>query len=162
MNGINRLFWTTSSEVDVDYFKIEKSSDTKSWQEIGIVKASNLLTGKSYSFDDYTMRSPILFYRLKIIDLDGSYEYSDIIYLRNDNPELEINISPNPTSGLLNLSNVSGVEIKNLIIINSNNQIVQNLKNISNQIDISNIKSGIYTFRIETNKGWLNKRIIKI
>lgn len=83
-----RLQWTTSSEIDFDYYSVEKSEDGLNFSEIGKIAGkggANTLT--SYEFQDsHYNRS--CYYRLKSIDLDGKYEYSGILSIqRTDNDQ---------------------------------------------------------------------------
>jgi hypothetical protein len=95
------LQWTTASEQNASYFSIEKSEDAIHFAEIGMVKAqgnsSNLL---SYGYPDRHFNG-ISYYRLKMIDKEGSYKYSGVIALTkeeyarlissSDKGELQIN-----------------------------------------------------------------------
>jgi hypothetical protein len=78
------LQWTTASEQNASYFSVEKSDDAIHFAEIGMVNAqgtsSNLLT---YGYEDKHFNGTS-YYRLKMIDKDGSYKYSGIIALTKD------------------------------------------------------------------------------
>lgn len=77
------LRWTTSSEVNSSHFDIEKSKDGFFFEKIGEVRASgNSNVPLDYNFTDkvniYTQTSFTYYYRLKMVDLDGASEYSDV------------------------------------------------------------------------------------
>lgn len=73
------LSWKTTHEVQTDYFEIEKSMDGTSFQKIGSVKAINSAsTISSYSFLDMSPASPINYYRIRFVDIDGSSTYSSV------------------------------------------------------------------------------------
>jgi hypothetical protein len=78
------LRWSTASEKNSSYFSIEKSNDGINFSEIGTVNArgfsSNLVT---YGYEDRQFYSTS-YYRLKMVDIDGSYEYSRIAVLEKD------------------------------------------------------------------------------
>ena len=109
-NGIE-LQWKTATEINNYGFNIERSSvtpneverqsSTASWQKIGFVKGSgNSNSPKSYSFTDKTVSSGVKYsYRLKQIDYNGNYIYSNHVYisanLKPDNYILRQNY-PNP------------------------------------------------------------------
>ena len=82
IQGNRVLFWKTSYEQNSDYFELERSSDKLTFFPIGQISASNQSQEeKSYSFVDnepLSQASDILYYRLKSVDLDGSYTYSEI------------------------------------------------------------------------------------
>jgi hypothetical protein len=81
----NMLTWATSSETDNKAFEIEKSVDGVTFTKIGKVKGSGSVTEvKSYRFLDVSATQGQNFYRLKQIDLDGSFHLSDIIAVNKE------------------------------------------------------------------------------
>lgn len=76
-----RLDWKTSTEISSDYFGVERSADGLSWEQIHRVSSAvNSNTDISYSYVDAEVQSnPTIYYRLKLTDLDGTYEYSDVL-----------------------------------------------------------------------------------
>jgi hypothetical protein len=73
--------WTTSQEKNASHFTIERSADGVEFTDAGIFfTEGNFETARSYSFKDpkSTRAKGILYYRLKMVDLDGKYEYSKI------------------------------------------------------------------------------------
>ncbi|MCS7054030.1 MAG: S8 family serine peptidase, partial [Ignavibacterium sp.] len=93
-----QLNWVTATEVNSFLFEIEKMVG-KDWTKIGQVYASgNSNSPKYYSFVDKSLNNGLIFYRLKMIDIDGSFTYSNISELNIDLPykfTLEQNY-PNP------------------------------------------------------------------
>lgn len=75
-----RLHWTTSSERNAAIFEIERSSDGVQYSKIGEVPAvGNSSKPNTYSYLDQYLESPgNYFYRLKMVDRDGSFEYSQV------------------------------------------------------------------------------------
>jgi len=84
-NAVNNkieLAWQTATEVNNYGFEIERAKDTESklWEKIGFVEGhGNSNSPKHYSFIDNTVSSGKYFYRLKQIDIDGSFEYSNVV-----------------------------------------------------------------------------------
>ncbi len=75
----SRLSWNTTSEVNSERFEIQRSKDGKNWEGIGsVVAMGTKFTAKNYFFDDYSPIKGENLYRLKIVDLDGSFAYSRI------------------------------------------------------------------------------------
>lgn len=93
------LKWETASEENVNGFEIQRSSDTRAWEKIGFVDANN--TASRYTAWDNAPLLGINYYRLKIIDEDESFEYSNIrsVLLERDNKNYLGEISPNPVKG---------------------------------------------------------------
>jgi hypothetical protein len=77
-----QLNWETASEINSDFFAIERSENALDFRQVGSLKAAGDSDAPlQYSFiDEQAARrfSGTLFYRLRIVDFDGSYEYSDI------------------------------------------------------------------------------------
>ncbi len=102
VNGDNvELYWKTATETNNYGFQVErqKAKGENDWEEIGFVEAAgNGNSPKEYSFTDNITESGTYSYRLKQIDIDGSYEYSKVVEVNIDSPakfELSQNY-PNP------------------------------------------------------------------
>jgi endonuclease I len=73
------LDWTTESEESSDYFTVQRTADIKFWEEIDLIQGAGNSTQKlSYSTIDYRPIEGVSYYRLKQVDLDGEYVYSEI------------------------------------------------------------------------------------
>lgn len=106
---VNVLNWVTASERNSAKFEIEKSSDASTFEYIGEVPAAgNSIIELGYNFIDPNPQFGDNYYRLKMIDSDGTFKYSEIINIkvREDNMGVQdgiIKIYPNPTNGYLNI-----------------------------------------------------------
>ncbi len=103
--------WHTSSEVNCSNFELERSLDGKKFETISILQAAgNSETIKHYQYLDkgiFTNGIATIYYRLKMIDFDGSYVYSKTIQLINENNnEEQTSIYPNP------FTDIAHIEIK--------------------------------------------------
>jgi hypothetical protein len=78
---LEQLNWTSESEYRFDYYEIEKSYDLEDFASVGIVDAvGESTTTQQYSFGlPLTVENAQVYYRLRMVDLDGSSEFSDII-----------------------------------------------------------------------------------
>lgn len=77
-----QLTWITASESNADYFAVERRGDTADWQELDRVKAvGNSQIEQTYQYIDRPARRAFYFYRLRQVDVDGSYSYSNIVAL---------------------------------------------------------------------------------
>ncbi|MEO9531659.1 MAG: T9SS type A sorting domain-containing protein [Crocinitomicaceae bacterium] len=94
----NNLTWKTKSESDSKHFVVERSFDGFNFESIGTVEAAGESSSTiHYSFSDYDCRHALTYYRLKQVDLDGTYEKSTMISIAR--MEDDITIYPNPTTG---------------------------------------------------------------
>lgn len=94
------LSWATSSELNFDYFDIEKSSDGKTFYSIAKVTGSGTSnTRKDYALED---EKPLIgknYYRMKSVDFDGYTEYFNVIMVEFDGNK-DFSVSPNPSEGV--------------------------------------------------------------
>ena len=97
------LQWTTSQEINSDYFEVMRSPDGVSFKAIGRVTATgNSSVKKEYSFTDPTPVKGMNYYHLKMMNRNGDYRYSYTRVLEFSGEE-EINIYPNPAKNILNI-----------------------------------------------------------
>ncbi|MCH2226047.1 MAG: hypothetical protein MK066_14860, partial [Crocinitomicaceae bacterium] len=89
-----RLDWQTLSELNTDYFIIERSNNQADWREIGKLSAKGDTENKTdYQFyDEYPLVGPN-YYRLKLYNKDGNFEFTETIEIEFEN---EFVIYPNP------------------------------------------------------------------
>ena len=103
------------------------------------------------------------YYRLKMIDLDGKYEYSNVIMLDVRCGKSTISVFPNPATTLINV-NISGVDARGTMatLINTAGQVVlnKNLQNGTNQLDVSKFAAGIYHLKLVSNTGTENIKVL--
>jgi uncharacterized delta-60 repeat protein len=165
------LKWQTSSEENVKRFVIERSSDGKNYKSIGQVTAvGNSATKQSYNYTDNSPLMPATnFYRLLMQDADGNYKYSKILTVKYSGElSLDIQLSPNPTSGVLQIQLPDGLKgTISLQLIDLNGRVIkrQNLASdgnaLSTSIDVSSLQSGIYILKAQSGSTSLTSRFIK-
>jgi hypothetical protein len=95
------LNWKTATETNNAYFEIEKSSDGITFTKINSIKSKandgNSVVMLDYEAVDNDLKHPLYYYRLKQVDHNGTYIYSNSISVKNHSPELKI--YPNPNNG---------------------------------------------------------------
>jgi hypothetical protein len=75
------LKWSTAQETNLQTFILERSTDGLSWQSIGSLPGTNTATPQNYSLPDNAATALInYYYRLKMVDVDGSFRYSSVIF----------------------------------------------------------------------------------
>ena len=74
------LKWSTATEINNAGFEIERSIASANWEKIGYVNGAGTTTERNeYSYTDKNVQAGKVFYRLKQIDFDGTYEYSNVV-----------------------------------------------------------------------------------
>ncbi len=161
--GSVKLNWQTATEVNNYGFEIErKKSNNGNWENIGFVSGhGNSNSPKTYSFVDGDLNgSEKLFYRLKQIDIDGKFEYSNVVevvivigdyklsqnYPNPFNPSTKIDYTiPETADVIVEVYSITGELVTQLVNLR------QNAGNYSvefNAIGNSNLSSGMYIYRI--------------
>lgn len=141
--------WKTSREHQSHHFEVERSGTGNSFRSVGSIAATG--TAGNYSFTDQLPLKGNNFYRLKMVDADGSFTYSRIVSL-NFNNTGSIVLSPNPAPGRLYVQLPSGHNYSMLDVIDvSGKQVLQ--KNIASAItglylDIQHLPAGRYVLRL--------------
>jgi hypothetical protein len=147
-NVVN-LYWTTANEQNNSRFDVQRSKDRLHFETTGFVSgAVNSTDRTDYSFPDKVSWSGQYYYRLKQFDLDGRYEYSKIISVKVVIKNIEV--SPNPATGIIKISGVHSSEIKLVKIVNSAGILIKSVKPDDLKIDISELASGVYILNVET------------
>lgn len=151
------LNWQTASEINNDYFTIEKSQDGLNWAFLkNINGAGNSSTILDYSATDYNPYSGQSYYRLKQTDFDGQFNYSSLRSV-NIQPEenSSITIYPNPSNNKITITG-DQIQFEAISIINSLGQNVTPLTKIEKQgeetviVDLSDLSSGLYFIKTKT------------
>ena len=153
------LKWTTSTEINADYFSIRKSINGKDFKEIAKVAATgNSFIATNYSFTDERIPASIkyVYYALAVVDKDGKTQLSPIKIYKNNNSSAKLiaSISPNPISGMGHLMlqfnadkagimKVRMMDMQGRIILQTELTATPGINN--GHIHLGNITAGIYT-----------------
>ena len=163
-NCIATLNWETTSEINADKFEIEMSTLTNNiFNKVGSVPAK----GNSTVPVNYQLLFPmesgtVYYFRLKIIDFNGTFNYSDIQIVSCIDKQ-EITIKPNPTIDIFRISNME--KGKNAVsILSSDSKLIQQFDFTTTSADISLAKyaKGVYIVKIQNENGSIEvKRVVK-
>ena len=162
-NAVNKddnsvLSWVTYSEQDASYFEIEKSIDgfASSKNTVGKVQATgNSSVKKSYSFAEKNNNSPINYYRIKMVDKNGSFVYSNIVSVKG-NKNIFVQVRSNPFAdkislivqatakynAVINITDLSGRKV-----VASSARLVQGINNVEIS-NLNNLPKGIYILEV--------------
>ncbi|MFP5039574.1 FG-GAP-like repeat-containing protein [Parasediminibacterium sp. JCM 36343] len=152
--------WQTTQEVNTASFIVEKSGANNQFKTIDTVAAKVNNTGTNrYSFTDANPESGVSYYRLKMMDKDGKFTYSNSVSVQLENVVEEFGVYPNPTGGLLHIHQVSPAVEKQLVqITDMQGKIVRQQTIITQQsnntfaIDVSALAKGSYLIKMLGSK----------
>ncbi len=155
--------WKTLSEINNDYFKVEKSLDNVTWIEIEKVQgAGNSSSLINYSSEDKTPVFGNNYYRLKQVDFDGQIRYSEIKNI-NLTGISEIQIFPIPANNSISIIG-NDIESKSIQLVNSIGQVVDYaiLSSFSDlvEIDVNDLMDGFYFIQVNSGNESKNYKII--
>jgi hypothetical protein len=114
INNQPQINWATSNETNFDYFGVEKSFDAKNFAEIAKVASAKASNGSAYQFSDVNKTLPNQFYRLRLVDNDGTFKYSSVVAV-NGKASISLALYPNPVTNTIILSHpkaIAGAAIK--------------------------------------------------
>ena len=158
---IVELNWTTASEENFDYFEIQWSGDGHEFERVNWVASNGNANGDSYKSIDNNP-STHNYYRLKMMDFDGKFEFSKVVYIKLDcaSTQDEILVYPNPImpSQPLNIEFLSKKEMEQIVVIDVMGRIVKRVsigtevgKNTLS-LDISDLAIGTYMLQLVGSK----------
>ena len=156
--GITALNWSTSNEVNISYFLLEKSNDGLNFITLTSVDSKNEASVNSYEAIDIANNYTTVYYRLKIVDKEGKYTYSKIVANTTDNSSQAKNkIYPNPVKNELTLLLSGSIEnVDASIVALSGKELMRlSLQNgaITKTINVSRLSKGGYLLVIRGKQG---------
>lgn len=163
------LNWETTSEINSSHFELERSEDGQIYKTIQNQKAAgNSNTKITYHFIDNTPFKIIqvskLYYRLKAVDLDGTFIYSIIKSLDNNDMDNSFVIYPNPTSGTVFISSIQTIgiikvfDVRGKLVYSQQN----NGKQTNTELDLSALSNGVYLIQAQTENGNISNNKVVI
>ncbi len=168
------LNWISASEVNSSHFEVERSINTLDWTHIRDVKAAgNSYKELSYKLVDNDLplnkrsTETVFYYRLKMVDLDGAYEYSDVEAVRFDALKTSrLEIFPNPTANdvYVTLDNV-GEQGVLLSVIDKAGRLVLSQKltqGDEERVSLANLPAGIYYITVDQDGERYTQKVIKM
>jgi hypothetical protein len=159
------LSWQTATEINSNYFNIERSVDGIKFESLGKLKTiGNSTTSKDYSFLD-NKPNYINQYRLKLVDIDGKSTYSKILFVKVMQAS-PIKVIENPVKENLQLQlSVEATKIKSIILFDFMGRQLKTIKPFSGfkSVNISNLAAGKYLVQlITTDEQGYNIPFIKV
>ncbi|MCE7067362.1 FG-GAP-like repeat-containing protein [Dyadobacter sp. CY326] len=151
------LTWETATEVNSDYFELQRSLDGKDWEQLGLVYSSgDSKHANSYSFIDFKPEIGLNYYRLKMVDRDKTFAYSSIKSVNVEGKETRV--FPNPVLNTLNIdSNVLDTEVV-IYDVSGNELISQKDEKGIKAIDVSKLIPGKYLVKLKNKSFHIIKK----
>jgi hypothetical protein len=161
----NRLTWQTADEINVAHFVIERSRDGWAFEEIG--KLNTKGAGNSTQSYELVDDNPLIinYYRLKIMDNDGTFDYSKTITVSN-NPINHIQVFPSVANDFIHIRSQNALD--NAVVRISDlmgRTVIQSTLNLEkgeqSSVNISMLNKGLYIISIDNNRLKAVHKIVK-
>ena len=164
-NGQVDLKWTTASEINNNYFTIDRTIDGINFEQVDMIDAAgNSTTPLDYSTVDKMPIKGLSYYRLKQTDYSGNQEYSALVSINFEDEFIVENIFPNPVSDQLTIQFNKSEDVQpHISIIDCLGRVVYKYSASHNTVvvDLSGIASGIYFLKINGLETLYQQKIIK-
>lgn len=154
-----KLHWEVAEEEKVNRYEIEMSTNGTNYSTVGAVKATRR---RLYDFSHSPANSPVLYYRLKSVDIDGTYIYSKIIDINFNNYDQKPFVKPSIISTGRFIVELDGNYVRLQVSSMDGKQVLdQNISGRTGQLQISlpSIPSGTYLVRLVGNKRVISQKI---
>jgi hypothetical protein len=162
------LYIDVLQAINIKNISVEKSYDGIHFSELGAVTSSSNWIGK-HTYTDGQPFAGNNYYRLRIVNNDGTFDYSNIILLKNDAKRL-VYIYPNPVKDVLTISvtslnaaryNYLVYDASGKLLFSGKNQLAQGVQTIA--IPFSRVAAGVYVVKVadETGNLIIRKNVVK-
>ncbi|HYM93673.1 MAG TPA: T9SS type A sorting domain-containing protein, partial [Chitinophagaceae bacterium] len=129
-------------EVNTSHFELERGSDGNNFNKLVDIPTNNNSSSNTYSYID-NLPLPTGFYRLKLVDLDGTFKYSGILKI-NFTGIQKLEAFPNPVSNIITVSGINNNELVRLLSADGKVLLQKRASGQTMTIDISAFSSGFY------------------
>jgi hypothetical protein len=146
------ITWSVADQINNGYFAIQHSTNRTDFRDIGTQSGEgNLQAEKTYSFIHDDSAFGYNYYRIKQIDYDGAYSFSNIAVVNLQ--YVKATLYPNPTTGLIFIKTPTATQLS---IYNHVGYLVKeiHIEAGSSQISLHDHSNGLYLFRIDSGEVW--------
>ncbi len=143
----NYIFWTTATETNTSHFVLERSTDMENFIQIAQITASgNSNSPRNYSCADDHPETGYSYYRLKIVDLNGEIQYSNVrMVFRQNAVEM-----PTLNGNIFHLSTCeTGTQIK---VFDATGRLIEEKMTTGENYSIEHLQNGFYLIHITCNR----------
>jgi hypothetical protein len=138
-----RLDWFTATEINTHHFDIERSADGLHFEKIAQVSAKG--SNSNYTNWDNQPLQHSNYYRLKMTDIDGRFEYSPVVSVKMPE-ENAIRIYPNPSTSAVYIQTADRAQATALI--DAKGTLISSFSTVPEQLDVADLPAGFYTLTI--------------
>jgi hypothetical protein len=168
-NQTSFLNWQTAQEINTSHFEVEYSNNANEFKKVVTLEASgNSNSLKNYSLQHSINKEPIHYYRLKMVDKDGKFTYSNVVKLKAATKALDVEVYPTIITNQATVSITATEKAKARIIIsNVQGQVIKNsnlnvaVGSQTQMVDFTNLSKGMYLLTVLLNNEQQVFKVIK-
>ena len=162
------LDWSTAQEIDNDYFEVQRGTENGTFEVIDFIPGNgNSHEVNNYQFTDETPLFGSNFYRLRQVDYNGTFEFSNIVFTEvPDDGRLQI--YPNPFRDVINIKLSNQEKVISAVVYDLSGKPVLQINDYNNEgneaaIDFHKVTlpQGSYVLRLITNRRNVVKQMIR-
>ena len=161
VENTTQLEWLTAEEVNTSHFEIHRSADARHWETLPEQPAAAGSGGHRYHAIDREPIGGMNYYRLKMIDIDGSFAFSQIAVATHRN-SVQMQVYPNPASTLLQIKTEGASQLSgNAELLNAQGRVVAIRKLVNGKADlpVGHLPKGIYVIRVRESAGAYTQKV---
>lgn len=151
--------WSTAKEDDLSYFEVQRSFDGRTFDALARITSKVGEGIHHYSFVDEDPFSTINYYRLKMVDYNGSFQYTDIRSVVFDSTDGNV-FYPNPASDYIFINEEYAKVTFSIRIYNVSGQLIKTINANENKINISDLLSGVYFVEYNVGNQYYHQKLI--
>jgi hypothetical protein len=156
----------------IDHFDVERSEDGTSFSAVGTVSKTvplNVPVSFNYQDNDLNVNSSVVYYRIKVVNKDGQFKYSNVLVVRLSSLATDkIKIMPNPASTAVNISLYSALkgEVEIKLVDMTGKLVLRRIEKIeagNNTItlnQLNQLSDGIYSILLRINDRFEHERLV--
>ena len=147
--------WTTTDEINTSHFELERSADGNNFQKIAAIPAMNAPGDHKYNYVDAQPFNGKNYYRIKMVDIDGTYTYSRIASLNGTETKAISTIYPNPASDRVNVVIAENSNDLSIQLISLDGKILQTKRFAvrgTHQFNVAKLSAGIYFIKVSNGE----------
>jgi len=161
-----QISWSTTNEKDNRGFEVQKSIDGLNWQALGFVEAQsgNVSGGRemAYHFADHNPKAGYNYYRLKQVDLDGTYTFTPVRRIYFEGINAHMTVSPNPVLSGRAKIRIDGDAHPLVSIYNAMGVEVSRTRALNGELNLQNLSSGLYLVKATDGEGNIYRKTIVV
>ncbi len=158
------LTWSSAQEINFSHYEVERSPDGQAWEQLHVKQpVQDLNFPRAYQYLDLQPYSGVNYYRLKAVDLDDTFAYSNIVIASLELASLDVSVYPNPSQDVVHIQS-SPEELSTLRVFSTQGQEVtgkliwRELEEGHWQFDMRSLPLGTYALQTRTHRIQIQKK----